>query len=91
MTQTTQPTQPKQQFKTTFKPEGKGNKAARLNVSIKQEHLNNFELYVRMCKELYGNDVTERQVMDQILGTFLANERDFHLWRKDKQKQTVQS
>ena len=84
-------TQQKNQFKTSFKPEGKGNKAARLNVSIKQENLDYFNDYVNMCKELYGEDVTERQVIDQIIAGFIVNERDFHQWRKTKQQQAVQS
>jgi hypothetical protein len=69
-----------------IKPKAKSEKIVRINVGIKQSIADDIELYLKAYKEAYGEELTDRELINDVLGNFFAKERSFNEWKITQSK-----
>ena len=68
-----------------IKPKGKADRIVRVNIGIKQSILDDIALYVKAYEEAYGEEITDKEIINDVLGNFFAREKSFHDWKQQNQ------
>lgn len=68
-----------------IKPKGKIDPVVRLNIGFKQSIIDEISLYAAAYKEIYGQEISDKDIINDVLTNFFAREKSFQEWKKRQQ------
>ena len=65
-----------------IKPKGKIDPIVRINVGVKQSLIDEIMLYATAYKEIYEQEITDKDIINDVLTNFFVREKSFQEWKK---------
>jgi hypothetical protein len=71
----------------SMKPKGKSDPIQRVNLGLKKSVIDDIALYAEAYKATYDQEISDKDIINDVLANFFAREKGFQDWKKQRQSQ----